>query len=234
MIRLALCEDDPLLLETQRRLCQEVLQSLGWQAKLTLYTSGEELLCDWEKGIFHDILLLDIVMGDMDGMTLARKLRVLQAEASIVFITSNPNFALQGYDVDALHYLMKPLQANELVGVLQKHRAKSQEKTKVCFQLGTQLLFENLEDILYLETQGRGVAVVLKHKTLQVPGKLGDLLENIPNEGLLRCHQGFAVNPMEIQEIDTKGALLKGGHTVPIGRTYKKGFLDAFLNQLGQ
>ncbi len=234
MLKLALCEDDPIFSESQEQLCREVLQTLGWKADLTVYLSAEDLLTDWENGIRYDVLLLDILMEEMDGITLARRLRTLESEASIVFITSSPSFALQGYDVDALHYLMKPLTSEALTQVLQKDHAKRHEQKKVCFTIGAHMVCENLEDIVYLETKGRYVDVVLKHKTLTVHGKLADLLGNLPSKLFLRCHQGFAVNAVHVQEMNVRSALLHGGHCIPIGRTYKKEFRDAFLGWLGQ
>lgn len=234
MIQIALCEDDPVFRQSQQQLCEEVLQALGWETQLTIYSCGEDLLTDWEKGIRYNLLLLDIVMGEIDGIALARRLRVMQADAAIVFITSNPNFALQGYDVDALHYLMKPLERATLTEVLQKYHAKQTGNKKLCFTIGASTICENLNDILFLETKGREVAVVLKHKTLTLPGKLSDLLITFPANLFLRCHQGFAVNASQIQQMNGNFAILHNGASIPIGRTYKKEFRDAFLNQMGQ
>lgn len=234
LLRLALCEDDPIFQKSQQNICEDVLRQIEWEARLTVYSSAEALLADWEKGMHYDILLLDIVMGEMDGITLARRLRSLQAEASIVFITSNPNFAIQGYDVDALHYLMKPLQPEALAEVLQKYMNRNAGECKVCFTIGAKTFCENPKNILYLETKNRNVEIVLKHKKLTIPGKLSDHLAALPAECFLRCHQGFAVNTRQVQEIDGNLARMVNGEVIPIGRTYKKVFRDSFLNLIGQ
>lgn len=109
MIHFAICDDEP----AQARLLSQLVS--GWCAgqgeacQITCYPSAEALLFAWEDEPSADILLLDILMGQMNGMELARRLRQRRERLQILFITGTPDFVFAGYGVEAVSYLMKPV-----------------------------------------------------------------------------------------------------------------------------
>ena len=118
-MRIGICEDN----ETQVKLLKKMIgiweQKHKHQIDVISYHSAEAFLFAYEKEDF-DILLLDIQMGDMSGMDLAKKLRETNNDVVIIFITALKDFVLEGYEVDALHYLIKPVEKEKLYETLQK------------------------------------------------------------------------------------------------------------------
>ena len=107
MLQIAICDDDP---EMRRQLYQYTLRLTHKQAdqvRIVTFSRGEELLANMPKGL--DILLLDIDLGDENGVEVARRIRQENEDVNIVFITNLPQYAVQGYKVRAFGYLLKPL-----------------------------------------------------------------------------------------------------------------------------
>ena len=109
MIHFAICDDEPAQVQFLSQLVTNWCAGRGEVCQIASFSSAEALLFAWEEAPLADILLLDILMGQMNGMELARKLRQKQARLQILFITGTPDFVFSGYDVEAVSYLMKPV-----------------------------------------------------------------------------------------------------------------------------
>ena len=121
---------------------------------MDLYASAEEFLFKAE-GASYDLLLLDIAMKEMNGMELARKVRERDPEAVLVFVTSDPGFALEGYEVDAYRYLMKPVREDKLFEVLAYCRTReSVEEQSVLLKAEGEMCRIMRKNILYMEARG--------------------------------------------------------------------------------
>jgi DNA-binding LytR/AlgR family response regulator len=169
-------------------------------------------------------------MDKINGVDLARKVRGDDGDAAIIFITSNPEFALQGYDVNALHYLLKPLEIDMLERLIAADYQRRFQSNFLVFKSGTQTLRIPIKDVICLETVGRRVEITLPDRAVEYPGKLSELLEG--NEQFVRCHKAFAVNLSNIKELMRTDAIAVNGKTIPVSRTYTNDVQKAFLRQL--
>ena len=123
-MRAAICDDRA---EDARLVAQYVrawAESRGGSAALEIFPSAEAFLFTYDEDKDFDLLLLDVEMGGMDGVTMARRVRAENASVQIVFITGYTDYIAEGYDVAALHYLVKPVREEKLFEVLDRAAAK--------------------------------------------------------------------------------------------------------------
>ncbi|MCL2030152.1 MAG: LytTR family DNA-binding domain-containing protein [Oscillospiraceae bacterium] len=232
LYRVAVCEDETLIRREQETVSRAVLEKLDIEYHLSAFESGAALWGAFSRGERYDLFLLDIVMDETDGMELARRIRRRDKDAAIVFITSNPDYALKGYDVNALHYLMKPLDAGALERLIGSDVQSRFHPQFLTVRSGTQSLRIPVRDILYLENTGRRVVIALRDGLAEYAGKLSELLAHLPGDKILRVHVGYAVNMRHIRELTRTEAVAVNGKRIPVSRAYSKAAQEAFLKQM--
>ncbi|MCL2002697.1 MAG: LytTR family DNA-binding domain-containing protein [Oscillospiraceae bacterium] len=230
MYRVAVCEDERVFSEEHERVCRGVLEKLNIEHQISVFETGAAFWAAFSGGERYDLLLLDIMMDETDGMELARRIREVDNAAAIVFVTSNTDYALHGYDVNALHYLMKPLDGGALERLIASDYARRVQPQRLVFKSGKQSLNIPMEEIVCLETVGKRVAITLLNETLDCSGNLLELLKG--QSRLIRCHKSFAVNAGNIRELMRTDAVAVNGKTIPVSRTYFKDVQRAFLRQI--
>jgi DNA-binding LytR/AlgR family response regulator len=226
----AICEDEDVFRREQEIICREIFEKLNFEYHISIFDSSTDFWDAFLTGMRCDLILLDIVMDETNGVELARKIREHDRNVAIVFITSNPGFALQGYDVDALHYLIKPLKSDVLERLIKADYRQRFQCNFLVFKSGTQTLRLPIRDVICLETVGRRVAITLLDKTVEYSGKLSDLLDG--KEQFVRCHKAFAINLRNIRELKRTDAIATNGKPIPVSRTYIKDVQKAFLRQI--
>jgi DNA-binding LytR/AlgR family response regulator len=142
-------------------------------------TSSDFLTVFFEKQKQYDLILLDIIMDGMSGMNLAKAIRKSDREVAIIFITSSREHVFQGYDVNALHYLTKPVDAAQLERLIHKAYKDKFKNSFFIFKSGVLNQKVALKDIISLETVGRKVEITLLDRTLRYSGKLTELLNEL-------------------------------------------------------
>jgi DNA-binding LytR/AlgR family response regulator len=226
----AICEDEAVFRDEQERICRSIFEKLNLEYHISVFSSSIDFWDAFLTGKRYDLILLDILMGETNGMELAQKIRDHDGDVAIVFITSNPGYALQGYDVNALHYLMKPLDSDVLERLIKADYRHRFQRHFLVFKSGAQTQRLPIRDIIYLETVGRRVAITMPDRTVEYSGKLSDLLEG--KEQFIRCHKAFAINPCNIQELTRTDAIAANGKMIPVSRTYLKDVQKALLRQI--
>ena len=235
MYRIALCENEEVFAAEQQKLCRDIFVKMNIEYELAAFQSAEEFLDEFnnkERERF-DLLILDIMMDGMDGIKLAHKIREADKNATIIFLTSHRDFALQGYDVNALHYLIKPVDAEVLERLIKSAYNEKFQENYLVIKIGTQHLRIPVDNIICLETTGRRVEITLLDKTVRYSGKLSDLLQELPKDRFVRCHQAFAVNVKNIRELGKQDAITISGNKIPVSRTYMNDIKKVFVRQLG-
>lgn len=190
----------------------------GHIAHILTFPSAEAFLFAYEEEKDFDILLLDIEMGEMNGVDLAKKIRIKNDAVQIVFITGYPDFIAEGYEVAALHYLMKPVFYEKLYAVLQKaaaHLEKAEKRLRVTYDHSTDLV--PFSRILYVEAQKQYVLIHTFDETYRMKRSFGKILEEL-DEFFYKCQRSFCVNLSHITRIKSSSVLLKNGEEIPISR----------------
>ena len=136
MFRIAICEDEKAQREYLAKLLEQWKNESGKKVAVDTYTSAEQFLFETEGKQPHDLLILDIQMEQMNGVELARKVREKDTKVVIVFLTGIKDYAIEGYEVGAVRYLLKPVKEAELFVLLDKlcEEAKKQKEEFFLFQ----------------------------------------------------------------------------------------------------
>lgn len=233
MYRVALCEDEISFAVSLENICRNILEKRMIEYELDLFNSSEAFIRAFSaENRRFDFMLLDIVMAAPNGIELARLIRQEDTEGAIVFVTASRDYALLGYDVQALHYLMKPVEMEILERLITSDYKGRFQNSYFVFETGTQKRRVPVKDIISLETVGRRVAVTLRSETVYYSGKLTQLLAALPREQLVRCHQAFALNIYNIRELNHSEAITINGNSIPVSRTFTKDVQRAFAKCL--
>jgi len=230
LYRIAICEDEAVFRDSLEKICREICEKLDIEYSISVFESGEDFWRTFSDGKRYDLLLFDIMMDETNGVELARKTRESDTDAALIFITSNPEFALQGYDLNALHYLLKPTDADKLEKLIASDYKSRFKSNFLVFKSGSQIIRIPIRDIICLETVGRRVEITLPDKTAEYSGKLSELIEG--KEKLIRCHKAFAVNINSIRELTRSDAIAMNGKAIPVSRTYIKDVQQALLKEI--
>jgi len=227
-IQLAICDDE----KQQRTYLEKLAVQWAGANKLTAnihcYGSAENF--KFARETDYDILLLDIQMGGMSGVELAKELRRDDERTIIVFITAVPDFIQEGYDVSALHYLMKPVDEAKFFAVMDKAaKLLNRAERTLLLPVDGETMRIAVSDILYIESFAhyadltmRGGGVRVKMPSYKLEQQLG--------EGFIRCHRSYIVALRHISKITKTDVVLDGGEAVPLSRRLYNEVNKAFIN----
>ena len=237
MLIIAVCEDSN---TDKNAICHTIetfLRSQRINGTVFAYDSAEKFISAIEsKKLRFDIVFMDIIMGDMDGMTCARLIRQWDKLVKIVFLTSSTEYVYEGYEVNASGYLVKPLGAAKVTACLQKtiDEVQGLAKETIAVTSGGVKRRILIDDILYLESRRNHVEVVLaaSAERLVVYTRLDEFAQLHPSKMWLRPHQSFVVNFLYIEEYASDSFVLRDGTVIPISRTYKNTTRASFYNLL--
>ena len=182
------------------------------------FPSAEAFLFAYSEDRDFDILLLDIEMGAINGVELAKTVRAENDVVQMVFITGFPDFIAEGYEVSALHYLMKPVDRDKLFSVLDRAAAnleKAERRLRVTFERRTD--YVPFSKILYLEAQKQYVRIVTEGEEYRMKASLAETAAQL-DEFFFPCQRSFAVNLRHVARILPDRVVLKNGAEVPISR----------------
>ena len=170
-IRIAVCDDEEEQLQSLSGLLAKWTGHSGLSLDMRTFPSAEAFLFAYEEDSAYDILILDIEMKDISGMDLARRIRKEDKRVEILFITSHFEFISEGYEVDALHYLTKPVSEEKLYAVLTKalDRLSTEPPSLIINCQGETIkLYET--DILYVESFLHYISIhTVPHASGRVP-----------------------------------------------------------------
>ena len=164
-MRIAICDDEFQCRQQTVQAIDECMRNIDILADV--FENGRDFLQAFQKNPY-DLVFLDIEMPETDGISLARKLRSLSCDVPIVFLTSHIEYALEGYEVNALCYLTKPIQCeklNELLGYVME-RIREQHDLWIKTDMGEERIL--VKDILYLEAQNQNILICTADRTNKI------------------------------------------------------------------
>jgi len=226
---IAVCDDNVTDRQYIRNMLSEWAAQAGHSVCVSEFTSAEQFLFEYEDKSDYDILLLDIEMGAMDGVTMAKQLRKSNDTVQIVFITGYSDYISEGYEVAALHYLMKPVKQEKLFEVLYRATEKLLKNEAVLnFEIGGEMIRVPVYQIRYADVQGNYVTV---HALSDVTAKktLGELEKQL-DERFYRVGRSAIVNLTQISRVTKTEIKLMDGTAIPLPRGAYDGINRAIIN----
>lgn len=202
---------------------------VGHAVHLDAFDSAESFLFHYADENDYDILLLDIEMEAMDGVTMAKHLRKDNEAVQIIFITGYTDYIAEGYEVAALHYLVKPVKEEKLFSVLDRAAEKLRKNEKVLhFEISGEMVRVPVYQIRYAEVMANYVTI---HAAEDVTVKmtLGDLEKEL-DERFYRAGRSIIVNLTQISRVTKTEIKLRDGTVIPLPRGAYEGVNRAIIN----
>lgn len=219
---IALVDDDESFLRDTMEKCTACLETLGVRHEIALFSDPDLFLEAFQKRCF-DIVFLDIFFPARNGMDVARAMRTRNEKCQIVFLTVSSDYAVHGYGVNAVNYLVKPIRPETLGAVLETclSRLEKEEVHYVAVKNGPEVLQLKAGDIVYVEMKGRHVHVCGDNGPLVVRfGKYGDIMPVTP-PSFVRVHQSYVVNLARVASMKNYHMYMDTGVAIPVSRPYR-------------
>ena len=232
MIRIALVEDEAEVRAQLQGYVQRHTRQYGTEFAVTEFADGMELLDDYRP--VYDVLFLDVEMKHLDGMETARRVRQLDKDVIIVFITNMAQYAIGGYAVGALDYVLKPVPYFAFSQQLQKVEAQLRRRTRHYLAVPVEGGLRRLDTsrIYYIESEGHRVHFYTKEGDFAAPGALKALEEKLADRPFARCNSGYLVNLAQVQAVQ-QNTVEVGPYELQVSRPKRKSFLAALTDYIG-
>ncbi len=232
MVRLAIVEDDRKYIESLKEYINVYMRENGTSIDVKVFRDGNKIVFDYQP--VYDIILMDIEMPGMDGMTAAEKIRKMDKDVIIIFITNIAQYAIQGYKVRAHSYILKPV--NYYSFSLELHEALASVSKKVNDFLllqGEDGLFKiAVGEILYVESQRHHMLIHTRAQVIDIRETMKNMERKLSKFYFERCNVSYLVNLAYVSSITGDMAVV-GGELLPISRQKRKPFIDSLTRYIG-
>ncbi len=222
-LRVAICDDEEFFLEKIKDGVEKKIQETGWKDyQIDSFLSGEALYENIESNSDYHIYLLDINMFPIGGLEIARKIRQLNKDAYIAFITGFIDYAMEGYKVDAIRYILKDSLEEMLEECMEVVLQRIQQKNRSIlfrFMEGERKIY--LDHIIYIESNKHKLFFHMnssKGEVYTMYDKLDHISENMKDNSFLRIHKSYLVNMNYIHKIQKYEAVISNDTVLPIPR----------------
>lgn len=227
--KIAICDDSDADRKYVLNMVNEWAAAAGHVIHTDMFVSAENFLFHYAEEGDYDILLLDIEMGAMDGVAMAKKIRQDNASVQIVFITGFSDYISEGYEVSALHYLMKPVKQDKLFGVLNRAADAMKKMARVILlPVDGETLRLPIDQIQYVEAFSHMVSIVTEENTIPVKKSISEM-EKLLGEGFVRCHRSYLAGLKHISRLSKTEIILDNGKVLPLARSAAAMVHKAFI-----
>lgn len=231
MIRVAIVEDNSVYAQQLQEYILKYEKENTVSISVTVFEDGEDIVTDYRADF--DIILLDIEMRFMDGMTAAEHIRKVDEEVTIIFITNMTQYAIRGYAVNALDYLLKPVSYFAFSQRFDKAVGRLKKKERGYLIASTRSAFKKvaIDDIYYIESQGHDIYIHTREGIVPTGGTLKGLEEKLAGKHFCRCNNGYLVNLEYVDRIQD-GMAVVGKDELTISRPRKKAFMEELASYM--
>lgn len=235
MYRIAICDNEPLAVQQNADAIRRILNNRGMEEvrdyDIDLFHSPAPLISRLTgQPDLYQLLLLDVLLDDANGLELAAFLRENQVDISIIYISAFQDYALDSFPTHPVDYLTKPVDEKRLAAALDWDLRGRKEKA--AFVLWAKGVAIPANDIFYLEISGHKVAVYTRDDVFYVTETLSALEPKLLEHSFCHSHFSFLVNLAHVKRLGRTEVILENGQTVPISRRYYRSLMEQYLNWL--
>ena len=231
MMRIGICDD---VKEIVKSLYEDIYTWAMYHhvnVEIKKIYSGEDLLCEIQYSGCFDVIFLDVELGSLNGLEVARAIRKTDNITKLIFISSHHQYYKEAYEVQPFQFLDKPIEQNKLYTVLEQiYHAVKEKETSFSFAHQRVNYRVLCNDIIYFKSESRYVNIVCKGTSYQFLGKL-DEVERILFErksNFLRIHRSYLVNAKNIKEYSYENIVLVNGEELMISRNQRINVREAY------
>ena len=236
MIRIAIVEDDRHDREALKKCLSRYEKENQVKFSLTEFQDGEDIVTDYTAS--YDLIILDIEMAFLNGMKAAEKIRELDTNVIIIFITNMPQYAIQGYKVNALDYILKPISyfsfSESMARALTKVKTPEKEYITIVLKGGKKKL--NVDKICYVEVRDHDLIYHSTKGDIVTKSSMKEAEDTLGGTKFFRCNRCYLVN-LEYVEDFRGNDVTVASDVIQVSRARKKAFMDAlndYMNEVGR
>lgn len=231
----AIAEDDACCCQTLQDYLQRFAQEQGIPVQVRAFSSGVALLEAYQPE--WDLILLDIEMPVLDGMSVAKRIRERDDRVLIMFVTHMAQFAINGYEVAALDYLLKPVHYPMFCAKIQRvqHLLQMNNPRSIVISFDGKVKKLPLEQLYYIEVYSHTLTYHTQDGHLSTTGSktIRQLEKELAADSFFRCNNCYLVNLQHVQSIDKDNILMSNGDSLSISRSRRKEFMNALMSYWG-
>lgn len=231
-MKVAIIEDNNEYAETLKNYIEQYAKENSLNIALSIFPNGERIVNDFKSD--YDIMFMDIEMPVMDGIEASTKIREIDSECIIIFISNYTQYAIKGYAVNALDYLTKPLEYTLFKNTMSKAilKVQSKQNKSIFIQSSSETYRIDINEIIYIEVYKHRVTFHTTKDNYDMRGTLQDVEKQLPNNQFVRCNSGIIVNLKYVTGI-SKDSLVVFDEELPIARSRKKDVLNMLTRYIG-
>lgn len=228
-MKFAIVDDMESSREMLRSYLAQYCRETGLTADIALFSSGTEFLRQYK--LVYDLILFDIDMPGLNGMDTARRIREADSRVTIMFVTNLAQYAINGYEVGAVDYILKPVTYPDFSMKMKRalRRVAQQMDHTVAISTSTGQQTVSVSEVRYVEVLSHTVIYHLRSGVITARGTMRDaqaLLEPYP---FCRIHKSYLVNLSFVESVSGREVTLRG-EALPVGRVYRDGLLQSYMN----
>ena len=240
MFRIAICDDEEIFRKNIYEIIMKYMDENGCPCEVDEFASGKDFISLGINMAKYDIVFLDINMDEIDGLETAQKIRKVSSDIFIVFVTAFVNYAVQGYSVNAIRYILKNnenmkdliFECIDAISKVMKHTVKRKE-----FEFNEGIKNVPVELLLYVESKLHKLEFYIMEEELNkylLYGKLDEVEKELEDKAFLRIHQSYLVNMKHIVGINRYEVLLNNGIRLKISKDRYKSVKEKFVSYKGE
>lgn len=231
-MKIAICDDCSNEYDILLNYINEWKIKVDEQVSVEYFSSAEEFLFYWPEEREFDLVFLDIEMKSISGMDLAKKIREIDEDLIIVFVTGYKNYVFDGYNVRALNYILKPINKKQCFEALNESLKKIGNENKSKYYILKNIKSSKkvkLDDIKYMIMFSHYIDIVTEEEVIKYKIKIGEIEKELPYPKFIRCHRSYIVNLNYVETILIDKLILSDGLSIPISKKKWKDVNEAFI-----
>ena len=233
MIRIALVDDDAGYRQELVKHLEKYEEEHKEKLQIAVFSDGDEIVEGYKAG--YDIILLDIIMNFMDGMTTAEHIRQVDSEVTIIFITNTTQYAMKGYEVEALDYLLKPVSYFALSQRIDRALERIRKKTKKYLTIPVKGGIQKIDTakITYIEVRDHDLILHTLKTSFLSKGSLTAVEKQLSSASFFRCNKCYLVNLEYVDGINNNEVLV-GHDSILVSRSRKKTLMESLNKYMNE
>ncbi len=230
-MRIAVCDDQ---IESQNIILANLDRYKNkFDINVFTYSSGEELIESVKNHCFYHTIFLDIKMKGINGIKTAEEIRKFDSEVNIIFVTGYANYAIEGYGVSALCYILKPITNERFDVVFSKALANREYRNnKINIKVGTKVVTVDVSSIIYIESQGREVYFYTKETIYKIYSSFSKEQKRLERFNFVQSHRCYSINMAYVKAVEKTQVLLINNQRISLSRNKYHNFYSKYANYI--
>ena len=227
-MRVAIAEDELHTRTEIRQLLLRFASENGVSFEITEFADGDSITDNYQSD--YDLILMDVEMPFVDGMTAAEEIRKVDQEVTIIFITNAPQYAIKGYKVGALDYILKPLSyyafSESIRRAISKIRARRMDDFYIMIPVKGGARRIGINSICYVEVIDHDLFYHVGNEVIETRGTIREVESELTPHHFFKCNKGCLINLAKVTGYH-KNDVTVGQHVLPVSRSRKKPLQEA-------